>query len=170
MFDADAVRQAGGFPVDLFEETGSHMGEDTELAWAIRRAQGRVAFEPRAVVRHVIHPPDFAHHLRYQWQARYFPRLVKRVPELRQEGLLGGWLLGRRSALACAALAGVVLGRRTAWAYALAAPYLADLARTAASSETPRGAAMLAARLALADLVREAGLVWGSVRYRSPVL
>jgi glycosyltransferase involved in cell wall biosynthesis len=170
MFDAEAVRRAGGFSVDLFEQTGSHMGEDTELAWGVRRANGEAVFEPRAVVRHVIHPPDFAHHLRYEWQARFFPRLVKRVPELRQEALLGRLFLGRRSALACAALAGLILGRKTPWAYGLAAPYLAELARTAASTRDPRAAASLTARQVASDAVREAGLIWGSVRYGSPVL
>jgi glycosyltransferase involved in cell wall biosynthesis len=165
MFDAEAVRRAGGFSVDLFEQTGSHMGEDTELAWGIRRANGQAVFEPRAVVRHVIHPPDFAHHLRYEWQARFFPRLVKRVPELRGE-LLGGLFMGRRSVLTCAALAGVVLGTRSRWAYALALPYVLDIGRMAVTTRDPS----VAARQAVADAVREAGLISGSVRYRSPLL
>jgi glycosyltransferase involved in cell wall biosynthesis len=169
MFDAEAVRRAGGFSVDLFEQTGSHMGEDTELAWGIRRANGQAAFEPRAVVRHVVHPPDFARHLRYEWQARFFPRLVKRVPELRSE-LLGGVFLGRRSLLACAALAGVALGSRRREAYALAAPYLIELARSAATAPQARSAVGVVARQAVGDAVREAALIAGSVRYRSPVL
>jgi glycosyltransferase involved in cell wall biosynthesis len=169
MFDAEAVRQAGGFSVDLFEQAGSHMGEDTELGWAIRRARGEGVFEPRAVVRHAVLPRDFAGYLRYEWQSRFFPRLVKRVPELRRE-LTGGIFLGRRSLLVCGALAGLALGRRNRLAYALAAPYLLELARNAAAAEDPAEAAGAAGAQLLADAAREAGHVWGSVRYGSPVL
>jgi glycosyltransferase involved in cell wall biosynthesis len=165
MFEAEAVRRAGGFSVDLFEQSGSHMGEDTELAWGIRRANGHAVFEPRAVVRHVIHLPDFAHHLRYEWQARFFPRLIKRVPELRGE-LRGGLFLGRRSVLTCAALAGIALGSRTRWGYALTLPYLFEVSRMAVTARDPGAAA----RQVVADTVREAGLISGSVRHRSPVL
>jgi glycosyltransferase involved in cell wall biosynthesis len=169
MLNADAMRRAGGFAVDLFEETGVHLGEDTELGWSIRRANGDAAFEPRAVVRHAIHPPDFARHLRYEWQTRYFPRLVRRVPELRAE-LPAGVFLGRRSVIFCGALAAFVLGRRSRWAYALALPYALDLARFAVQGGEPRGATIGLGKRVLSDLVREAGLVWGSVRYRSPLL
>jgi hypothetical protein len=121
-------------------------------------------------VRHAVHPPDFARHLRYEWQSRFFPRLVRRVPELRDEALVAGVFLGRRSLRSCGALAGLVLGRRSRWAYLLAAPYLLNLARTAASTEDPIATAGTAGRQVIADAARETGLIWGSVRYRSPVL
>jgi glycosyltransferase involved in cell wall biosynthesis len=170
MFEAEAVRKAGGFSVDLFEQTGSHMGEDTELAWAIRRADGLAVFEPRAVVRHVVRPEGIAEQLRYEWQSRFFPRLVRRVPELRSEALIAQVFLGRRSPRYLAALAGLALGRRNAWAYLLALPYLLALARTAAAARGDRGPAIAAARQATADATREAALIYGSLRYRSPVL
>jgi glycosyltransferase involved in cell wall biosynthesis len=170
MLDAEAMRRAGGFPVDLFEESGVHLGEDTELAWSIRRDDGKAVFEPRAVVRHAVLQPDFGHHLRYEWQSRFFPRLVRRVPELRDEGLLGGVFLGRRSLLVCGALAGIVLGRRSKLGYALALPYALELVKAAPRVDGPQAAAVGAGKQLLSDLVREAGLIWGSVRYRSPVL
>jgi cellulose synthase/poly-beta-1,6-N-acetylglucosamine synthase-like glycosyltransferase len=170
MFRADAVRDAGGFSVDLFEQTGVHMGEDTELAWAIRRADGRAVFEPEAVVRHAVEPEDLAGQLRYEWQSRFFPRLLRRVPELRGEALIAGVFLGKRSVRYCGALAAVLLGRRTRWAYLLAVPYLAELARTAASAGEAGEAASAVTRQAAADATREAGLIVGSLRYRSPVL
>lgn len=40
-------------------------------------------------------PADYRWHLRYQWQARFFPRLVARVPELRREPLTFGSSWGR---------------------------------------------------------------------------
>jgi glycosyltransferase involved in cell wall biosynthesis len=170
MFQADAMRRAGGFPSDLFDETGAVMSEDTELAWAVRRAQGRAVFEPRAIVRHVVHPPDFRRHLRYAWQARFFPRLVRRVPELRTEALTARVFLGRRSLRSCAALAGLALGRHTRWAYLLATPYLLDLTRAARATRDPSSAAIVATGQMMADATREAALVYGSVRYRSLVL
>lgn len=170
MFDTEAFRSEGGFSVDLFDETGSPLGEDTELAWAIRRAHGKAVFEPRAVVRHVVHPPDFGRHLRYEWQSRFFPRLVKRVPELRAEGLKGGVFLGRRSVIACAALAGLAVSSRSRWGYLLAAPYALELARVARAAEATADAPEAVAKQVLGDAVREAGLIWGSIRYRSLVL
>jgi glycosyltransferase involved in cell wall biosynthesis len=170
MLEAEAMRKAGGFPVDLFEQSGVHLGEDTELAWSIRRAEGRVVFEPRAIVRHAVHPPDFARHLRYEWQSRFIPRLVRRVPELRDEGLLARVFLGRRSLLFCGALAGMVLGKRSLMGYALALPYAMELVRSARGADRPQDAAIGLGKQLLSDAVRESGLVWGSVRYRSPVL
>ena len=170
MFDAEALRRAGGFSVDLFDSTGSHMGEDTELGWAVRRANGGAVFEPKAVVRHAVEPASLAWQLRYEWQSRFFPRLVKRVPELRSEALKGRLFLGRRSVITCAALAGLAAGPQARWAYLLTAPYLLELARAARAAESPAGAPAAAGRQLLADAVRQAGLIWGSIRFRSPVL
>lgn len=170
MYDAEAFRGAGGFPVDLFESTGVHLGEDTELAWNVRRAGGRAEFEPRAVVRHAVFPADYRRHLRYQWQARFFPRLVRRVPELRRELLTAGVFLGPRSLRCTAALAGAALGGRRRWAYALALPYLLDLGGVARRARSPRAAAVGVAKHLVADGVREAALAYGSARHRSLVL
>ena len=170
MYDAAAFRTAGGFPDDLFAITQAPFGEDAELAWAVVRAGGTAEFEPRALVRHVVNPADYAGHLRYQWQARFFPLLVSRVPELRGELLTGGLFLGPRSVRVCGALAAIALGRRTRLAGLLAIPYLAHLAGIGRRARSPRAAAVGIARHATADAVREAALVSGSVRFRSPVL
>jgi glycosyltransferase involved in cell wall biosynthesis len=170
MFEAAAFRDAGGFSVDLFDLTGSHMGEDTELAWRVRRAGGTAVFEPQALVRHLVLSPDYAQHLRYQWQSRFFPRLVKRVPELRGELLTARVFLGRRSLHTTGALAGLALGRRSRWAYALALPYAAHLCRMGMRARSPKAAGAGVAKHVLADAVREGALIWGSARTRSPVL
>ena len=169
-YEANAFRLAGGFSVDLFDRTGSHMGEDTELAWRVLRAGGTAVFEPRALVRHAVYPPDYARHLRYQWQSRFFPRLVGRVPELRGELLSAGLFLGPRSVRAGAVLAGLAAGSRSRWGYALALPYLAHLRGIATRAPSPRAAAVGVAKHLIADAVREGALIWGSARYRSPVL
>jgi glycosyltransferase involved in cell wall biosynthesis len=170
MFSSRAFDGAGGFSVDLFDATGSPLGEDTELAWQIRRARGKAVFEPRAVVRHSIRPESFAHHLRYEWQTRFFPRLVRRVPELRSEGLTAGVFLGRRSLHSWGALAGLALGRRNRCGYLLAAPYLLQLVRGAAATGDPAKATIVATGQLMADATRQAALIWGSLRYRSLVL
>jgi GT2 family glycosyltransferase len=170
MYAAKAFRRAGGFPVDLFDATGSHMGEDTELAWHVRRDGGVAAFEPDAVVRHLVHPHDYRRHLLYQWQVRFFPRLVKRVPELRRELLTARVLLGPRSVRATGALAALILGRRNRIGYLLAIPYLSRLVRIALHARSPRAAGVGLAKHVASDAVREAALLWGSVRFRSPVL
>ena len=170
MFEAGAFRRAGGFAVDLFDATGSHMGEDSELAWNVRRAGGTTAFEPDALVRHVVMPPDYDRHLRYQWQSRFFPRLVRRVPELRGELLTLGVFLGPRSVRFCGVLAALTLGRRSKIALLLALPYLIHLAGIGRRARSHRAAAVGIAKHATADAVREVALLWGSARHRSPVL
>jgi hypothetical protein len=92
------------------------------------------------------------------------------VPELRSEALTARLFLGRRSVLGWAALAGLVAGRRNRAAYLLTAPYLADLARTAGAARDPVKVAAVAAGHLVSDATRQAALVWGSIRYRSPVL
>jgi GT2 family glycosyltransferase len=170
MYEASAFRAKGGFPTDLFDELGAHLGEDTELAWSVIRSGGLPAFAPRAIVRHAVHPPDYRRHLRYEWQCRLFPRLVSRVPELRRELLTSGVFLGPRSMRAVSALAGSALAARHRAGYGLAAPYAAHLARIAIRAPSPRAAAAGVTKHLIADSVREAALIWGSIRYRSPVL
>jgi hypothetical protein len=66
-----------------------------------------------------------------------------------------------------------VLGRRNRAAYALALPYLSYLAqigRAGQRARSPRAAAAGVTKHLLSDAVREAALIWGSVRYGSPVL
>lgn len=171
MYEADALREAGGFPNDLYERHGEHFGEDCELAWRVLRRGGRAAFAPGAVVRHAVFEPDFRAHLRYQWKARLFPYLVREVPELRRDALALGLFLGPRSVESLAALAALALTRRRPLASLLAAPYLGSLLRRLPAEQG--SAATLAAEAGknvLADAVREAGLIWGSIRFRSPVL
>jgi len=170
MYRRQALRDAGGFSVDLFDRDGVHLGEDTELGWRVARRGGTTSFEPRAIVRHAVATVPFRDHLAYQWQARYFPRLVGRVPELRREALTAGLFLGPRSLRTLGLLAGLLLGRRHRLAYALAAPYLLRIGSNAARATTPRSAGAGAVKTIISDLVRQAALLWGSVRNRSTVL
>jgi glycosyltransferase involved in cell wall biosynthesis len=170
MYERRAFERAGGFPEDAFELTASPFGEDAILAWAVRDAGGAVAFEERAIVRHLVLPPDYRSHLRYQWQTLFFPYLVKRVPGLRTELLTARLFLGPRSLRFCAAAVALLTGRRTRLAWVLALPYASRLGGVARRARTPSAAARGVGKHLIADIVREAALVWGSVRFRSPVL
>ena len=170
MYAAAAFREAGAFPEDLFAVTRAPFGEDAELAWRVIRAGGRAVFEPGALVRHDVGPPDYRRHLRYQWQTRFFPLLVARVPELRGELLTAGLFLGPRSLRFGGALAAAALARRHPWAAALALPYAAQMRGVASRAPSPRAAGAGVAKRVIADGVRQIALLWGSARYRSPIL
>lgn len=164
-----AFERAGGFPTGTFERTGEVFGEDAELAWRAIRNGARTAFAPAAVVRHAVIKVPFREHLRDQWRARHFPRLVRELPELRRELLTARLFLGRRSLTYDAAAAGLAAIPLTPWTAALAAPYAVHLAR-AVRHRGPRGISAGVARRLVSDTVRAAALVSGSLRYRTPVL
>ncbi len=168
MYSNRAFRSAGGFPTEPFERIGAPFGEDTELAWRVLREGGSAAFAPEASVRHLVLPRGFGDHLRYEWQARHFPDLVQRVPELRREALTLRLFLGERSILFDAAVLGTLLARRSPLALLLAVPYLRWLLRHAGGG--PRRAIPRVGKHLLADCARAAGLAWGSLRSRRPVL
>lgn len=103
-----------------------------------------------------------------RWRLRFFPALVKRIPELRRELLYGRLFLNRRAAACDAALISLTaatITRRARWA-AGGLPYAVTLWR---DLREPHGVAKLAGR-SLADGVGLAALVVGSLRYRSPLL
>lgn len=79
-FDPNAETRLG-FRADA-RAKGLGFGEDTVLAWRVRRA-GRAAYAPDAVVAHAVFPPDLRDHFSRTAQAGAFPALVKEIPELR---------------------------------------------------------------------------------------
>lgn len=168
MYSNRAFRSAGGFPTEPFERIGVPFGEDTQLAWRVLREGGSGAFAPAASVRHLVLPRSFGEHLSYQWQARHFPDLVQRVPELRREALTLRLFLGKRSLRFDAAVGGVLLARRNPLALLLAVPYLRWLLRRAGGDL--RSAIPRLGKHLLADCVRAAALTWGSLWSRRPVL
>lgn len=138
-------------------------GEDALFGWAARRAGAAVAFEPGAVVYHAVLPRTAGAFVAEHLRRRFFPALVRDVPELRDH-LPGRYFLSRRSAAFDAAvfgLAGAVAARRPLPA-AAAVPYLVLAARG-------RNPQRLAAEVA-ADAVSCAALVAGSLRARTPLL
>jgi glycosyltransferase involved in cell wall biosynthesis len=73
---------------------GLGFGEDTILAWRIRRSGSTCRFEPDAVVEHHIFPARLSELPGRAVQGGAFPALIREVPELRSTLLKNGFLLG----------------------------------------------------------------------------
>jgi glycosyltransferase involved in cell wall biosynthesis len=173
-----AFEAVGGFDVAAAQWLGfrwgrrAHglgFGEDTLLAWNVRRA-GRAAYTPDARVVHAVLPADPADAFSRAWMAGAFPGLLRAVPELRPRLLRWGIVLGRPSRLAAGAAVALVLAGRPYLAAGAVALWLADhRPRRTAGSSGPEIVAALTVELAL-DVVAEAALLAGSLRARSLVV
>ena len=164
-----AFEQAGGFPADLSPRADHPMGgEDTEVAWKVKRLGWQTRFAPSALVHHEVVPISV---WRWLFTKNYYvlPALTKRFPELRQF-FYARYFYSRAHAAFLLALAGIALaGLKPAW-LALGIPYVllraAEPTRTLYGIRRPLRVAAYAPRDALAFLV----LLAGSIRYRSLLL
>ena len=145
-----------------------HFGEDILFGWAARRLGARVTFHAPAVVHHAVFRRGPRGYIRERWRLRYFPAIVREVPELRG-GFVAGLFLSPRSAKFDLALAGVAAAAATRRPAPLAAvlPYAATLRRTQLWRRSAWRENL--ARVS-ADAVGAAALAAGSVAARTPVL
>ena len=171
----DVVERVGGFepftPVPG-ARTGirprveeGHFGEDAVFGWRARRTGARTAFVEEALVHHAVFPRGARDYIVEHWRRRFFPALVREVPELRSRLPLGTFLT-RETALFDLAVAGVVVSlvsRRRAPLLA-ALPYLARR-----EAWRPSGARKNLAFVA-ADAVGLVALLRGSVAARRLLL
>ena len=175
-YDRLSFDAAGGFDEAFADEVAQVLGprfgrypfgEDTDLAWRVKRSGGASRFAATAVVHHHVFPPDRSYLLRRAVVGAGWPLLLRRVPEL--AGLLtGGVVLGahrRDVLLAVAGAAGAVVDRRAAvlalpWAWRVVRPL--DPGRRARVEAAPW--------VALRDVVETAALLHGSRRARRLVL
>ncbi len=175
----DAVRAVGGFEPWLRPRGGKELGEDVWLGWRLRRAGARVAFAPDALVRHAVLGRGPLGFVAERARLRFFPAMVRRIPELRAELLWRRAFLNRRQAAIALALLGAVSRRgqtpqrnssflRSSVAIALAAPYGRELWRSARGAGLSRAPGVAAVHLA-ADAVGTAALLWGSLKERTPI-
>jgi hypothetical protein len=166
----EAFERAGGFSDWAAAAIDEPFGEDAVFGWAARGAGARFAFEPAARVAHAVFARGPTAYIAERRRLAYFPALVARVPELRQELLVGRTFLTARSARFDVALAGLALAaHRRSWLPLLAAiPYAAWLCGRAAPHG--RNSALVATTEVAADAVGAAALVLGSVRHGSIVL
>jgi GT2 family glycosyltransferase len=168
-FDPDAWRRLG-FGAGS-RSRGPGVGDDTLLAWAVRR-DGPAVFEPAAVVEHEVSPTELLDALRRTTWLRAFPSLVREVPELRGMPLLRQHVfLGDRTRAPIYILAAAIAGRRRRVATMAVLAWLALQAPAVARAPGPlrRRVAALPSRFVL-DAVAAGALVFGSVRARTLVL
>ena len=94
------------------------------FGWSARRAGARVVYAERALVHHAVFPRGPRGFIAERRRLRFFPALVREIPELR-EALPGRYFLAARSAQFDLAVAGVALAlaRRRVWPLAAAVPY-----------------------------------------------
>jgi glycosyltransferase involved in cell wall biosynthesis len=168
-----AFDRAGGFPEDgggLRLPPGiKSIAEDTLFGWAVRRSGAREVFAPDALVHHAVFPRGPRGYIAERERLRFFGPLVREVPELRDELLLSGLFLNRRTRALDLAVAGTVAALATGRRAPLVgvAPYV----QAAGPLWPPRPWALRRfAAYAAADLVGLRALLAGSARARSLVL
>jgi hypothetical protein len=144
-------------------------GEDVWLGWRARRAGARVAFCEQALVHHAVFPRDMRGALAERFRLRYFPALVRAVPELRSRFFMSLFLT-RRAASFDLAVASALLALLTRRPYRLAGalPYLFEAAP--ASGRRNRGGTVEALQRVPLDALGLVALLQGSVAARTIVL
>ena len=166
----DAFERAGGFSDWAAAAIDEPFGEDAVFGWEARRQGARFTFAPSARVAHAVFARGPAAYVAERRRLVYFPALVARVPELRDEMLTARVFLTTRSLRFDLAVAGVgmTVKRRSALPLLAALPYASWLRRRAGSHG--RNAALIVAVELAADAVGLVALVAGSTRHRALVL
>jgi glycosyltransferase involved in cell wall biosynthesis len=172
--------EAGGFDGSAADRLGFRVnerarglgfGEDTLLAWRVRRDGAETRYAPDAVVYHHVFPADFTDWLSRCWMVAAFPALVAEVPELRRSLVRRGVLFGSRTRIPMYATAVALLTRNRA-AVGLAAAWWAwTRLRELRATEAPLGEQLVALPKEMAlDVVTGAALLTGSARVRTLLL
>ena len=89
-----------------------HFGEDAVFGWRARRTGARTAFVKDALVHHAVFPRGARGYVAERWRLRFFPALVREVPELRSRLTLRIFLT-RDSALFDLAVLGLLASMAT---------------------------------------------------------
>jgi glycosyltransferase involved in cell wall biosynthesis len=126
----ESFDRVGGFR-PFIDPSDGHFGEDLVFGWEVRRAGGRSAFAPDALVHHEVVERPASTWIRERRRLRLFPQATRVAPELRSRWFLR-LFLSRRTAkldLALAALALAAMTRRPLLLL-LALPYARATFRT----------------------------------------
>jgi glycosyltransferase involved in cell wall biosynthesis len=160
--------RVGGFESWLVPRRGIELAEDVWFGWRAVRAGARVAHCRDALAHHEVYPRDAVAFALERWRLRFFPAMVRRIPELRRAAFHRRYFLTPRAARFDAALAGLAIARLSGrWRFALSAlPYARILL---ADVREPDGAIKAPARAA-ADAIGLGALVLGSARARTLLL
>jgi glycosyltransferase involved in cell wall biosynthesis len=102
-----------------------HIGEDVVFGWRARRTGARITFAEDALVHHAVFPRDASGFIAERWRLRFFPALVREIPELRSRLPLR-YFLTRYTALFDLAVVGALAAAalRRPWPLLAALPYL----------------------------------------------
>jgi glycosyltransferase involved in cell wall biosynthesis len=103
-----------GFPVG---------GDDTDLAWRVKRAGYGVSFVPNAVIYHQSSPSSLKDWLLAPMRLQVVPRLMVTIPELRETFLWNRYFLSPITATFYLALVGLVLATLSPWGLLLVLPW-----------------------------------------------
>lgn len=152
---------AGGLRPTIDE---APFGEDAVFGWRAIRAGARRRFVDDAVVRHAVFPRGPRGYVAECWRLRFFPALVREIPELRDHLPLR-FFLTKESALFDLAVASTVaaVSTRQPLAAVGALPYLRRRMRLRGGW---RSVSRHNAGLAAGDLVALVALVRGSIAAR----
>jgi len=180
LYRRDRFAQVGGFAADAYQQFGFRigsrgqglgLGEDTLIAWKVRRGGGQARFAPDAIVRHAVFPPDFRDMIGRSWQVGFYPAMLKAIPELRETLVSHRLFFGARCRLFLyPAAAALVLRRRSVAAAFLAVWAVLRVRRSMRVGASPAQAAAVLPVEFIDDAVASAALLWGSARARSIVL
>lgn len=180
LYRRDRFELVGGFAPDAYRQFGFRigsrgqglgLGEDTLIAWKVRRSGGQARFAPGAVVRHAVFPPDLRELIGRSWQVGFCPAMLKAIPELRETHVSHRLFFGARCRLFLyPAAAALVLRRRDVAAAFLAAWAALRMRRSLRVGASPAKAAAILPVELVDDAVVSAALLWGSARFRSLVL
>jgi glycosyltransferase involved in cell wall biosynthesis len=163
----------GGFDA---ARSGAPLGWDTELAWRLERSGWRIRFRDEVYQFRVFAPEGS----RSRWLSEQFrraselPLLMARVPEYREQTLMGGIFASKQSMYFDLALAGGILAitKRRRAAVLLALPWVGSISQRIDVWPVKNwpGSLRTVARIGARQTVWLAGFVWGSVKARRPVL
>lgn len=159
----DEFLAVGGFQdwVVAGAEAPAHpYGEDTLMAWKLRRAGAEPRYASTAVVHHAVIAEGWRQWVARHGEMRYLPELVRQVPELREELLLGGVFASKRTFATSFVLAGTIGAGvlRSRWPLVALAPALWLNARRTMAMGARAGSVW-----ALADFASSLALLRGSL-------
>jgi glycosyltransferase involved in cell wall biosynthesis len=152
---------------------GAQYGEDVEWGWRMIRHGAVPAFVPEAVVEHEVQRRNLMGRLAYSARLRHYPRIFRQTPEARRS-FYRGYFVRRRHVVMLAGMGTVATGlalrrsgrRRIGGTVVI-------LGISLYYSNQRRGAAQIWDRMsdrALTEAVEFGALIYGSLRYRRPLI
>ena len=170
-----AFEDAGGFVEWIRPRRGKALAEDVWFGYRALRTGARRAFCAGALAHHAVFARGWRGYVAERARLRFFPAMVARMPELRRAFLHRSAFLNERTARFDAAVLAVAVAtvRRRPLVLLAVLPYARVVRRDASvRAPSPHPSEVVAVALAdvAADLVGLGALLYGSLRYRAPVL